>query len=53
MATIRAGCDMDEVAGLDWFEPVPDTAGHDVRVACPQQNHRLDADRLLITVVKN
>jgi hypothetical protein len=33
IAAIRAGCDMDEVTRLDWFEPVPDTAWHDVRVA--------------------
>jgi hypothetical protein len=32
MATIRAGCDMDEVTGLDRFEPVPDTAWHDVGI---------------------
>ena len=32
MATIRAGCDMDEVTELDRFEPVPDTAWHDVGI---------------------
>jgi hypothetical protein len=53
MATIRAGRDMDEVPGLDGFEPVPDAAWHDARVAWPQQNLRLDADRPLVTVVKN
>ena len=37
MATIRAGCDMDEVTGLDCFEPVPDTAWHDVH-ASPARN---------------
>lgn|SRR5215207_8948396 len=36
IATIRARCDMDEVTGLDRFEPVPDTAWHDVRVAGPK-----------------
>ena len=53
IATIRARCDMDEVTGLDRFEPVPDTAWHDVRVAGPKQNLRLDAHRPLVTVVKN
>jgi hypothetical protein len=36
IATIRAGRDMHEVTWLDRFEPVPDTAWHDVRVAGPR-----------------
>ena len=44
---------MDEVTGLDRFEPVPDTAWHDVRVAGPKEDLRLDAHRSLVTVVKN
>jgi hypothetical protein len=53
VTTIRAGRDMDEVTGLDRFEPVPDSAWHHVRVARPQQNLRLDTDRTLVTVVQN
>jgi uncharacterized membrane protein len=53
MAAIRAGCDMDEVTGIDRFEPVPHTAWHDVRIARSKQNGRLEADRPLVTVVKN
>jgi hypothetical protein len=52
VATIRARRDMDEVTGLDRFQPVPDSAWHHVRVARSQQNLRLDADRPLVTVVK-
>ena len=44
---------MDEIAGLDRLEPVPDTAWHEVRVAGPKQNLRLNAHRALVTVVKN
>ena len=44
---------MDEVAGLDRLEPVPDTAWHEVRVAGPKENVRLDARRPLVTVVKD
>ena len=53
MAPIRAGCHMDEVTGLDRFEPVPDTAWHDVRVARPKENFGLDAHRPLVTVVED
>ena len=52
MATVRARCDMDEITGLDSFEPVPDTAWHDVRITRSQQNLHLGADRPLVTVVK-
>jgi hypothetical protein len=44
---------MNEITGLDRFEPVPDTPWHDVRLAGPKQNLRLDAHCLLVTVVKN
>ena len=53
MTTVRARRDMDEVAGFDRFEAMPDTAWHDVRVAGAQQDPRLDADRLLVTIVKD
>jgi hypothetical protein len=43
---------MDEVAGFDWFEPVPDAVWYDVGVARPQQNPRLGAHRLLVTVIE-
>ena len=53
MAPIWAWCDMNEVTGLDRFEPVPDTAGHDVRVAGPQHDLRLDARCTLVTVIED
>src|SRR5438874_1679146 len=53
MAAVRARRDMDEIAGLDRLESVPDTARHDVRVAGPKQNLRLDAHRALVAVVED
>jgi hypothetical protein len=53
MVSVRAGCDMDEVAGLDSLESVPDATRHDVRVAGPQKHCRLDADRTLVTVIED
>lgn len=53
MTPIRAGCDVDEITGFDRFKPVPDTAWHDVRIAGPKENLRLDADSFLVTVVEN
>ncbi len=53
MAPIRAWRDMNEVTGLDRFEPVPDTAWHDVRVAGPQHDLRLDARCTLVTVIED
>jgi len=44
---------MDEVAGLDRFKSVPDTARHDVRVAGTEENFRLDSRRSSVTIVKN
>jgi len=51
MARIRAWREMDEVTGLDRFEPAPDPAWHDIRIVRPKQDLRLDAHRPLVTVV--
>lgn len=53
MATVGAGRDVHEVAELDRFDAVPDSAWHDVRVAGAQEHPRLDADRLRVTVVED
>ena len=53
MAPVRAGCDVDEVTGIDRFEPVPDAAWDDVRVAGSKQDPRLGAHRPLVTVVED
>jgi hypothetical protein len=44
---------MDEVAGLEGLKPVPDTAWHGVGVARPKKSLRLDAHRVLVTVVQD
>jgi hypothetical protein len=44
---------MDEVTGLDRFKSVPDTPWHDVCVAGPKPNLRLNAHDPIVTVVKN
>jgi hypothetical protein len=44
---------MDEILGSTGSSRVPDTAWHEVRVAGPKENLRLDAHRPLVTVVKN
>jgi hypothetical protein len=53
MASVRARCDMDEVAGLDRLESVPDATRHDVRVAGPQEHCRLGAHCTLVTVIED
>jgi hypothetical protein len=44
---------MDEVTGLDRFEPKPYTSWHDVRVAGSKQSLRLNAYGRLVAVVEN
>jgi len=53
MAPIGTGCGMDEVTGFDRFNPMPEAAWHDIRVAGLKQDPRLDANRPLVTVIKN
>jgi hypothetical protein len=52
MAPIRARCDVDQIAGFDGFEAMPNTAWHDVCVAGPEENSRFDTEGLLVTIVK-
>jgi len=50
---VRAGCDVDEIAGFDRFEPVPNTARNNVGVTGTQEESRFGADGALVTVVED
>src|SRR5258708_1738736 len=52
-AAVRARCDVHEVRGFDHVDLVPDTARDDERIAPPQDDARLGADRLFVAVVED
>lgn len=53
MAAAWSGRDMNEVAGFDRFEPVPDSTGHEICITRAKKNVRLDPDPGLVTIIED
>ena len=53
MAAVWSGRDMNEVAGFDRFEPVPDATGHQICITRAKKNLGLDTDPGLVTIIED